>query len=530
MDKLPAKQIYLLLIIVLGIVTLSAYSTYSIFTLEAESSDIVSIHTPSNLSISSSSYEYKQVVVPKNSYINTDIDIYNNLAYSVCYSVWYKVASKNVDNTKVKVYQNTDASILTSSSIDPVTSRRINLVITNDNDADIKVNVGLSHAKDEETCELNLTDDKLMITESVNGLKVLSDTLIKEVTAKNNEAGYLTYKDNTEEIKFDKTTKIYVSDKYTYNNEMFTLTEPKEITSDKLNEYSDNYTCLSESECQFLYHITEIKEDEVVPKNEEHEEIKYYKITKYDKLVGYLASEVGLRKIAKNNNNNFYFYGDNPDNYVYYNCENEKNVKTCELWRIIGFIYDTEEDKYLTKMIPNIYKETQEYDDDSNSWNKSTLSEYLKDYKLNNTNLLTEITFKEENVTSLDSNLNQIPLLDREHKANITLMNLSDYLYASSCSKNNINEYDENCLKNNWLNIYSETNEWTMTTKHEEPYEDEETEEMITPENNKLYSVNNTITESKYDEKLNIRPVVYLKSRTLLGSGNGTFESPYIIR
>ena len=91
MEKLPAKQIYLLLIIVLGIVTLSAYSTYSIFTLEAESSDIVSIHTPSNLSISSSSYEYKQVVVPKNGYINTDIDIYNNLAYSVCYSVWYKV-------------------------------------------------------------------------------------------------------------------------------------------------------------------------------------------------------------------------------------------------------------------------------------------------------------------------------------------------------------------------------------------------------------------------------------------------------
>ena len=71
------KQIYLLLIIILGIVTLSVYSTYSIFTLEAESTDIVSIHTPNNLSVSYSSYEYKQVTVPKESTINTDIEVRN---------------------------------------------------------------------------------------------------------------------------------------------------------------------------------------------------------------------------------------------------------------------------------------------------------------------------------------------------------------------------------------------------------------------------------------------------------------------
>ena len=156
MNKLPAKQIYLLSIIVLGIVTLSAYSTYSIFTLEAESSDIVSIHTPNNLSVDSSSYEYKQVTAPKNGYISTDIDIYNNLEQALCYSVWYKIASKNADSTKVKVLENTASSNLTSSTIEPVTSRRINLLIINDNDYDIKVNIGLSHAENEGTCELNL--------------------------------------------------------------------------------------------------------------------------------------------------------------------------------------------------------------------------------------------------------------------------------------------------------------------------------------------------------------------------------------
>ena len=163
MNKNRIKQIYLLLIIVLGIITLSVYSTYSIFTLEAESTDIVSIHTPSSLSVSYSSYEYKQVTVSKNSFINTDIDIYNNLDYELCYSIWYKIANDNVDNSKVKVYQNTDSGLLTSSIITAGTSRRINIIIINDNDIDIKVNVGLAYDKNDGTCELNISDDKTNI-------------------------------------------------------------------------------------------------------------------------------------------------------------------------------------------------------------------------------------------------------------------------------------------------------------------------------------------------------------------------------
>ena len=51
MNRLPAKQIYLLSIIVIGILTLSVYSTYSIYTLESETSDIVSMQT-SNVTVS----------------------------------------------------------------------------------------------------------------------------------------------------------------------------------------------------------------------------------------------------------------------------------------------------------------------------------------------------------------------------------------------------------------------------------------------------------------------------------------------
>lgn len=522
------KHIYLLLIIILGIVSLSIYSTYSIFTLEAESSDIVSIHTPTNLNVLYSSYEYKQVEVSKNSYINTDIDIYNNLDDELCYSIWYKIANNNVDQTKVKVYQHSDMGLFTSSTISAGTSRRINVVIINDNDENVRVNIGLAYSKNEGKCELNISEDKKTISSSVNKIDNLSEYLVKEVKVRNNDAGYLTYKDKSEEIKFAKEDKIFVSKEFDYKDELFTLKDSKEITSKEINEYQDYYTCLDKDNCRFLYHITEVAEDnkEVI----DNAEIKYYKISKYDYLVGYLSSEIGLRKVSNNNVDNYYYYGDNPDNYIYYNCKNEIDSNSCELWRIIGFFYDKEENKYITKIVRNDYLDKLQFAENTNRWEGSNISKYFNEYKLNNNNLLKEITFKEENILDLESNINNIGLLDKDNKNVISLLNLSDYLYASSCKKDKINEYDETCLNNDWLNKNSDLSEWTMTTKYEEKSIDEETEEEIIPKNDTVYSVDNMIKLSSVSDKLYIRPVVYLKSRALIIDGDGTFDNPFIVR
>ena len=511
MNKLPAKQIYLLLIIVGGLIGLSVYSTYSIFTLEAETDDIVSIHTPNNLSISSNAEEYKQVTVPKNGYIDTDIDIYNNLEYNLCYSVWYKIVTKDIDTNSVTIYENTDGSLLTSSTLGAIQSRRINLLIINDNDKDVKVNFGLTHTKNEGTCELNMSSDKLSITKTINNPKELTK-LSTEVTTENKEAGYITYKDIVKDIKFDKDTTIYVSDNISYENEIFTLKEPKEIDASELDKYNNKYTCLDKNNCRFLTYITEVTEDYT------ENDTKYYKISKYNSLVAYLAGEVGVRKVG----DDYYFYGDSPSNYVYYNCKNEIDTKTCELWRIVGFT-KYEDDKYLTKLVKDDYIAKRSYDDDSHRWKDSAISKYLKDYKLSG--MTEERKFKEEYLSSLEDTYKYF---DDENKAEVTLITLSDYLNASSCKKDKLNEYDAACLNNNWLNKY--TTEWTMTAKYEEPKENEESEETITPDNNKLYTVGSTINESVYDTELNVRPVIYLKSRVLIVSGNGTLDNPYIIR
>ena len=302
MSKLPTKQIYLLFIIVAGIITLSVYSTYAIFSFESSTTEIVTINTPNSLNISNDLYEYKQVIIPKNSYIDTDIDIYNNYNSQLCYSIWYKPLTNDV--SKIKIYQNTSESLETRGIIDAISNKRINLILTNDTESDIKVNIGLVYSQNEGTCELNIDSDKLQITSTINNPKKISDELIKNTVNKTNQSGYLTYKDIEKPINLSDDETIYVSKTFDYKDELFTLTNSEKIASKDIVSYEskDNnnyYTCLDKETCRNLYRIVNVSETEEIRKldNGEETKIKHYHISKYDSLVGYLAGEVGLRKI-----------------------------------------------------------------------------------------------------------------------------------------------------------------------------------------------------------------------------------------
>lgn len=532
MFKTPTKQIYLLSIIVGGIIALSAYSTYAIFTFESSTSDIVTINTPNGLNIYNDKYEYKQLNVPKNSYIDTDIDIYNNNTNPLCYSIWYK--SLTDSKTKIKIYQNTNGSVETNGTIDGVSNKRINLIITNDNEFDVKINIGLVYSEKGETCQFNISEDKLPITSTINNPKILSDELIKNTQKKTSNAGYLTYKDIERTIDLPDNEEIYISKTFDYKDELFTLTNsekiaPKDIALYESKDNENYYTCLNTENCRNLFRITKTSETEEKKKIDNGEEtiIKHYHISKYDTLVGYLGGEVGLRKI----DNDYIFYGDNPNNFVYYNCANELDTKTCELWRILGFTYDKKENKYLTRLIKDESIGKHIYDEKNQTWNESSLNKYLnKDYKLQNTYYLKEVTFNQENITDLTNKLNETKSIDKENKSFVTIMNLTDYLNASVCEKDTFDKYDNVCLNNNWLNKNTIIADWTNTINYKEPYKEEETEELITPSNNTLYSVSDTIKEEILTTELNVRPIVHLTDRTFLISGDGTIDNPYKIR
>ena len=138
------------------------------------------------------------------------------------------------------------------------------------------------------------------------------------------------------------------------------------------------------------------------------------------------------------------------------------------------------------------------------------------------------MTFKQENLLPDEELLANIKYFDTEIKTNTIILSLTSFLSASTCNRTKLSEYTEECLKNNCLNKGKQ--EWTTSTKYEEKYIDEETEEEIVPENNTVYSVGNKIELTNINTKLSIRPVVTLSSRTFLVSGEGTFERPFVIK
>lgn len=506
MNKLPTKQIYLLSIIVLGIITLSIYSTYAIFTYEASTSNILTINTPGNLSLLENITKYKQVTVPKDSVVTTDIDIYNNYNYNLCYSVWYQTTNDN-DMNKIKIYENNNENLTTSGVIEAAVSKRVKLLLINDSDTDIKVKIGLSHAENNTACALNLSASQKQVSSIINPKNNLNNIIMNSQN-KNSEAGYLTYTNN-EELALNSET-LSIAGSFTYQNEVFKLKEPITININEISNYLNYYMCQDES-CKKLYHIIEVSQKET----------KYY-LNKYEKLIGYSAGVSGIKKV----NNDYYFYGDNPNNYLYYNCANELDHKTCELWRIIGLTYNAEDNKYLTKITKDDYLNKQKYADSSEEWDSSSINKYLSEqYKLANDLYLKEFSFKQENLTSL---ADRISYRDKLNKSKIMLINLSDYLNASKCTNDLVTAYTGECLTNNWLNKGEK--EWTMTMNYLEPIKDPETEELIPVTNNKVYSVGSSIEATEVTNELNIRPVVYLKDRMLVTSGDGSFDNPYIIR
>lgn len=561
MNKLPAKQIYLLTIIIVGIIALSVYSTYALFTFESSTSDIVSIHTPKSLKISENVYEYNQITIEANTIITTDIDIYNSLDHEVCYSIWYKVIGDTDTQNKVQIFENSEGTLTSSGVLQSLENLRVPVIIINDNDEQIKVNLGtIGSSKEENSCSLNLSSDKKVINLSYSNFEKLTTKLLEEkdtVTAE--RENYLTYKDITDVITYNDTEKIYVSDKFEYSKEIFTLTEPVELT---LQEFLDKekspeqqfYFCKTGTTCSILYKITEIEIKE--------EEKKYnYNITKYDKLIGYSESNNGLRKV---NEKDYIYYGDNPNNFVYYNCLNNADLTTCELWRIVGFFYDETTKEYITKIVRNDsigkyqfdYQLVDNENKSTNVWNNTTLYKYLnEEYKFVNNYEVYILDYKQEKeiIPNLEVDVKNIKVKEDYFNSKVNLLNLSDYLYASTCKNNKINEYTEECLKNNWLNNIEISKEWTLTAKTlpeiTEPIVQEENvndtdiepevtdEENVTEDNivkeriiNYIYGIGKNITEADVNELLEVRPTIYLKSRMLLLDGNGTLESPYVIK
>jgi len=554
-NKLPTKQIYLLLVIIVGIIALSVYSTYAIFTFESQTSEAFNIKLPSALEIKTDMYEYKQLEIPKNSVQTTDIDLYNTYDYELCYSIWYKVL--NSESQLVNIYEISDTTLKASGTIMAQDQSRFTLLITNDSDEDIKINLGLAAVKATDTCSLQLSSDKKNIREIydqeiINLKDKIISTLDDIKVAPNDDS--LIYKNKTVELSFPQS--ITVANEYTIVNHQYVLSEPQEILNEKYLELLSNidyqaqdYYICSNDACDTIYRINTAK----IEQDQTANTINYL-ITNVDEYELYQKGSSGLKQVAKN----YYYYGDNPNNFLYYNCQNDQ-LTSCELWRIIGLIYDEENNEYHLKIIRNDSLGKYQYNTDleSNTWYtedyQSSLYKYLNDDYLVAKQFVSLYPHTIEEISNLNISLKDIPntKIATENRA-VTLMNLTDYLYTSTCSNGNINTFND-CLTDNWLHRIKISKEWTLTSPEEitpdnnitpEPdstvpsTSNDETQnlpeetipEIFQPIEKQMYTVGSTIGLTPVTTEAAVRPVVYLKERLLYYSGDGSFDNPYIIK
>lgn len=591
MNKLPAKQIYLLTIIIVGIIALSVYSTYALFTFESETSNVVTIHTPTNLQISENIYEYQQITVKENSVVTIDIDIYNSFDYDVCYSIWYKIIGE-YEEEQVQIFQKSKELLTSSGVLLAQKNVKVTIAIINDNENEIKINIGtVADELKTDSCSLNISQDKKVISKTYEKTESLNELLLSQSEEKEIEdpqGGYYIHKDDKQVLTYKNTDKILVSNKITYTDELFTLEEPVNLTIDEiiekkyLEENENVYFCQGKNKCQILYKITKLEKQKSDEENQlivEEEKEVYYDITISDKMIGYSSGPNGIRKV---NNQDYIIYGDNPNNYVYYNCKNNDDSSTCELWRIVGLYYNEENDEYNIKIVRNdsIGKYQFEKEEPENViWTDSALYKELtgeKDEEEQNNELQEETTKKKEyeiNTVKFKQSIETLVSLEEEIKkeeepldSKINLLTLSDYVYTSNCKISSVTKLTEECIKKSWLNDIEMGNSWTLTytqeteiieepeteINEEENLELEENNQELTEEipsekdeettdetieeepkeiiTNYVYSVGNTILKNNITDELEVRPSLYLKSRILIVSGEGTFESPYIIK
>lgn len=261
--------------------------------------------------------------------------------------------------------------------------------------------------------------------------------------------------------------------------------------------------------------------------------------------------------IMFDNFENYRYYGANPNNYVYFNCDDYSNQSssTCEVWRIIGVFNNgilTHQIKIIRNESIGTYQTTEVGNEEIGAFTDSELS-----YTLNNEAGSKEATYWSRTLGTCNLNINYkcdfsktglkntttrdlisnvswfIPNsiegdvypnelyqgeIDGSTTAGemISIMYKSDYGYATDIRKCNIqvNLYNSSeCTENNWLFLGSR--EWIMGTTENNYY--------------KAYIVaeNGAVGTYLLTSEANVRPTLYLKTEQTIKSGTGTLADPY---
>ena len=155
------KKNYLLGLIVVGLISLSVYSTYAMFTSSVETNDIVSL-SASTLSTNSEIVEYERLTIKSKEKKVIEYTVNNNTDNSLYYGVWYEMINPTSINDDIVIGKSEDTTNDTLGQLSSGVNAKVLFVIENKTDSNIVVNVGVGYS---ETSSLNLPTNRNLITE-----------------------------------------------------------------------------------------------------------------------------------------------------------------------------------------------------------------------------------------------------------------------------------------------------------------------------------------------------------------------------
>ena len=245
------------------------------------------------------------------------------------------------------------------------------------------------------------------------------------------------------------------------------------------------------------------------------------------------------------------YYGANPNNYVYFNCDDYSNqsASTCEIWRILGSFFTFSGGNQVRIIRNNVinnfkwdslaneggwpdaglhhalnydyinknsgacsFASTQTCDFSSTGLKNDATRNAISDFEW----LINPITTELISAYPNDIYENEINSGTTTWTGRVGIMYLSDYAYATDLSKcsNVIADYsNSSCSSNNWLK--SSSDEWTISN-YNNNYE-------------QIYYIgtDGSINTDNFLIEHNFRPTLYLKSEQTFQGGTGTLADPY---
>ena len=156
------KKNYLMLIIVIGLISLSLYSTLAMFTASVNTNDIVNL-TASTLPTDTEIIEYERVSIKAGEEKTVEFTVNNSTSNSLYYGVWYEMVNPSSITDDVIVAKLQDTVDSEIGQLSTGGSAKVSLIIKNKSSSGAIVNIGVAY---DITNSMHLPTNRYLVSET----------------------------------------------------------------------------------------------------------------------------------------------------------------------------------------------------------------------------------------------------------------------------------------------------------------------------------------------------------------------------